>query len=56
MDDIKDICNKNSVPFEEIGKTSGGELVINNIVKCSVLELKDIYESAIPRLMERISH
>ncbi|RKX18326.1 MAG: phosphoribosylformylglycinamidine synthase subunit PurL, partial [Candidatus Zixiibacteriota bacterium] len=56
MDDIKDICNKNSVPFEEIGKTSGSELVINNIVKCSVLELKDIYESAIPRLMERISH
>lgn len=56
IDDISSICNKNGVLFEEIGKTGGDELVINNLVKCSVLELKDIYESAIPKLMERISH
>lgn len=56
QDDINHICDKNGAQFEIIGKTGDDDLIINDLIKCSVLDLKDIYESAIPRVMERISH
>lgn len=56
LGDIKALCHKHNVPIELIGATGGGELVINDLIKCSVVGMKNIYESAIPNKMEKISH
>ena len=55
-DIIKEICDSNGVSFNEIGKTGGDRLIVNDLIDCSVSEIRNIYESAIPRMMERISH
>jgi phosphoribosylformylglycinamidine synthase len=54
--DIGKLAKRFNVPLEIIGKTGGSDLIIDNLIKCSVAELKDIYESAIPNKMETISH
>jgi len=53
---IIELCQNENVPVSVIGKTGGSNLKINDLINCSVSELKDIYESAIPRMMEKISH
>jgi len=53
---IIQICQANNIQLELIGKTGGDNLVIDNLINCPVSELKDIYESAIPQMMEKISH
>ncbi len=56
LGDIQALCHKYNVPFELIGATGGVNLVINDFIKCSITELKNIYESAIPNKMDKIIH
>ena len=53
---IIDMCKGKNVPVSVIGKTGGSDLKINDLIDCDISELKDIYESAIPSKMEKISH
>lgn len=53
---VAEICARHSAPLAEIGATGGSELIVEGLFNCPVYELKDIYEAAIPRFMERISH
>ncbi len=53
---IIELCQNNNIPVSIIGKTGGSNLKINDLINCNVAELKDTYESAIPRMMEKISH
>ena len=53
---ILELCKNKNIPVSIIGKTGGSNLKINDLINCSVSELRDIYESAIPRMMEKISH
>jgi len=56
FDDIGKLAKQYNVPLEVIGSTGGTDLVIGDLIKCPVSEFKNIYESAIPSRMEKISH
>jgi len=51
-----ELCKNKNIPVSIIGKTGGSNLKINDLINCNVTELKDVYESAIPSKMEKISH
>ena len=53
---IEKLWTINRIPMQIIGRTGGQYLSINDQVKCSVIDLKNIYERAIPKLMEKIGH
>lgn len=50
------ICDEHDVAFGVIGETGGSNLIIDNYIACSVAELKELYENAIPNMMGSISH
>jgi hypothetical protein len=39
------------VPFAMVGETGGPRVVFDGLFETTVDELRDVYESAIPRLM-----
>jgi hypothetical protein len=53
---IRGICEGNSISFGVIGETGGDRLIINSYIDLPVAELNELYESAIPSMMEKISH
>lgn len=53
---VLEICARQSVVMIEIGATGSSNLIIEGFIDFPVSELKEIYETAIPQFMERISH
>jgi len=53
---IKEKCLDYGVDLHILGLTGGNDLKINELIDCPVSVLNDCYESAIPLLMDRISH
>ena len=56
IDAVAEICARHSVLLKELGSTGGLNFAVKEFIDCPVGELNDIYETAIPRFMERISH
>ncbi len=50
--DVKNLAQKFNVPFAEIGKVGGDSLVIQDRVRMTVNEVKDLFENTIPNIME----
>ena len=50
---IEEVSGKFQIPCETIGKVSGNSLSINSFFDITVSKLKNIYESALPDLLER---
>jgi phosphoribosylformylglycinamidine synthase II len=53
---IIDLCQQYHLPTTPLGIIGGERIIINETISCPIVELKEIYEMAIPRLMEKISH
>lgn len=51
--DFEKLCNDNNVPFELIGKVSKSNYQIEGYINLSVDEIKKMYESAIPNLINK---
>jgi phosphoribosylformylglycinamidine synthase len=51
--EFEKLCSDNDVPCEIIGKVSKGNYKIEGFISISVDEIKKMYESAIPNLMNK---
>ena len=45
--------SKSDIFFDELGSVGGSKLIIDEFIEQSVAELKEVYESAIPKAMDR---
>ncbi len=50
---FEEICKKENVSFFKIGKTQKEKFTINNTISYNVEELRNIYENAIPSIMNK---
>ncbi|MDZ4745712.1 MAG: phosphoribosylformylglycinamidine synthase subunit PurL [bacterium] len=50
-DEIRSRCEAASVPFVTLGTTGGNRFVVADLVDCSVEDLRESYEGALPRIM-----
>jgi phosphoribosylformylglycinamidine synthase len=51
IETLRNIANKHSIKIFEIGKVGGTDLIINDVIKINVNELKDIYFNSISEIM-----
>ncbi|NLI16835.1 MAG: phosphoribosylformylglycinamidine synthase subunit PurL [candidate division Zixibacteria bacterium] len=56
QEEIEQLCAAKKLTFSPIGITGGEYLNINELINCSVHELRDLYEDTIPRMMDKIGH
>jgi len=50
---LEQYFEKNDIFFDELGSVGGSKLIIDEFIEQSVAELKEVYESAIPKAMDR---
>ncbi len=51
--DLEKLCNENNVPLEILGKVTAQNFVIEGYISLKLDEINDIYENAIPNLMNK---
>jgi len=51
LDAVRELCTVNEVPLVVLGVTGGTNLVVEQLLNSSVDELRNIYEGAIPSIM-----
>jgi len=51
LEELGDMAAARGVPFAMVGETGGPRVVFDGLFETTVDELRDVYESAIPRLM-----
>ena len=51
LEELGDMAAARGVPFATVGETGGPRVVFDGLFETTVDELRDVYESAIPRLM-----
>jgi phosphoribosylformylglycinamidine synthase len=51
LEELGDLAAARGVPFATVGETGGPRVVFDGLFETTVDELRDVYESAIPRLM-----
>lgn len=51
--DLEKICTANNVPIEFIGKVGGDSLKIEGYIDMNLEEIRDVYDNAIPNLMNK---
>ncbi|MEE9553113.1 MAG: hypothetical protein V3W18_02355, partial [candidate division Zixibacteria bacterium] len=52
---VWELMGRHGITIKKIGVTGGKSLKINSLIDLPVAKLRDIYEGAIPKYMERIS-
>ena len=50
-DQVEAICKSAGAPLEEIGQVGGTALVVEGLLEAKVAELREVWSSAIPRLV-----
>lgn len=50
---LEQYFDKHDIFFDELGSVGGSKLIIDEFIEQSVAELKEVYESAIPKAMDR---
>jgi phosphoribosylformylglycinamidine synthase len=53
LDEFQNLCNSLNVPLEILGKVVKDNFIINNYINIPVAEISEIYENAIPNLMNK---
>ena len=56
LDELRTVCESESVPYVEIGVVGGTELKVGEVVAVNVADLTDAYMNGLPRLLETPSH
>jgi hypothetical protein len=49
---FRHIAERNGVPVQMLGRVGGGQLVINDWIAAPILQLRDVYEGALPKMMQ----